>query len=67
MIKDGTKVLIKFTHHYSELVHQFCAKMGVAPTLLGFQQLLAGWWMVVMQYLDPQYYCVLGGNDASDH
>lgn len=65
--EDDTKVLVKFTHHYSELVHWFCAKIGVAPTLLGFQNLPAGWWMVVMEYLDPEDYRVLGGNDASDH
>jgi len=63
----GIKVLVKFTRRYSKEAHQLCAKAGVAPSLLGFQSLQAGWYMAVMEYLDPQTYRVLGPEDGSNH
>ncbi|PVF93946.1 hypothetical protein CPB86DRAFT_714369, partial [Serendipita vermifera] len=49
----------KFTERYSPDAHLFCANANMAPTLYGFEQLLGGWYMVVMEYLDPQIYRVL--------
>jgi hypothetical protein len=62
---EGTKVLVKFTRRYSEDAHRLCAKAGVAPSLLGFRSLTAGWYMVVMEYLDPKTYRILGPEDGS--
>ena len=62
----GTKVLVKFTRRYSKEAHQHCAEAGLAPNLLGFQSLLTGWYMIVMEYLDPQTYRTLGPEDGSD-
>ena len=64
---EGTKVLVKFTHRYSEEAHRFCAEAGVAPGLLGFRSLQAGWYMAVMEYLEPQSYRMLGPDDGSNH
>ena len=62
----GTKVLIKFTRRYSKQAHQHCAEAGVAPNLLGFESLPTGWYMVVMEYLDPQTYRTLRPEDGSN-
>ena len=63
---EGNKVLVKFTRRYSKEAHQHCAEAGVAPVLLGFQSLPAGWFMAVMEYLDPQTYRVLEPGDGSN-
>ena len=63
----GEKVLVKFTRRYSKEAHRHCAEAGVAPTLLGFQSLQAGWYMAVMEYLDPQTYRVLEPEDGSNY
>jgi hypothetical protein len=63
---EGTKVLVKFTRQYSEAAHRLCAEAGVAPRLLGFRCLSAGWRMAVMEYLDPQTYRVLWPDDRSN-
>jgi hypothetical protein len=62
---ERTKVLVKFTRRYSVEAHQVCADAGVAPSLLGFRSLGAGWYMVVMEYLPPETYRVLGPRDGS--
>ena len=63
---DGVTVLVKFTRRYSEAAHRHCAEAGVAPKLLGFRSLPAGWYMAIMEYLDPNTYRVLGPSDHSD-
>jgi hypothetical protein len=45
------KVLIKFTQSYSTKLHDFCAKAGFAPKLLGFKRLPGGWLIVVIEYI----------------
>ena len=64
---NGAKVLVKFTRRYSEEVHQYCARAGVAPELLGFLPLPAGWYMVIMEYLDPETYRTLEPSDGSNN
>ncbi|CAG8522051.1 13719_t:CDS:2, partial [Acaulospora colombiana] len=56
---EGIKVFIKFTTQYSLDAHQFCASVNVAPILYGFETLPGGWFMVVMEYLDPENYRTL--------
>ena len=63
---EGATVLVKFTRRYSASAHQFCAEAGVAPKLIGLQSLPAGWYMVVMEYLDPDVYRVLESLDGSN-
>jgi len=60
------KVFIKFTPQYSEDAHRFCARVGLAPQLYSVTPLPAGWFMVVMEYLDPTVYRTLGPQDSSD-
>jgi hypothetical protein len=47
-LSDDRDVCIKFTSHYSPEAHSFCASIGAAPELLGFEKLAGGWCMVVM-------------------
>ena len=67
MTTDGATVLVKFTRRYSEAAHRHCAEAGVAPKLLGFRSLAAGWYMAVMEYLGPEAYRVLEPSDVSNN
>ena len=40
---------------YSPDVHEKCAEMGIAPKLRGFENIGAGWTMVVTDALDEEY------------
>jgi hypothetical protein len=60
---EGATVLVKFTRRYSAAAHQLCADAGVAPQLIGFRYLPGGWYMAVMEYLDPLIYRVLEPRD----
>ena len=62
----GTKILVKFTRRHSKEAHRHCAEAGVAPSLVGFQSLLAGWYMADMEYMDPNTYRVLEPEDGSE-
>ena len=53
---DQSKLFIKFTQCYSKDAHQYCATAGFAPKLYSVTQLPAGWFMVVMEYLEPAMY-----------
>ena len=64
---NGATVLVKFTQQYSEAAHQYCSRAGVAPALLGFQSLPAGWYMVIMEYLEPETYRILEPSDSSNN
>ena len=48
----GQSVFIKFCRSYSFAAHQAMAAAGYAPALLGFEQLLQGWLLVVQQFVD---------------
>ena len=52
---DGQRICIKFVHRYSECVHEKCADMGIAPELRGFEDVGAGWKMVIMDAIDEEY------------
>jgi serine/threonine protein kinase len=52
---DGERICIKFTHFYSTKAHQFMARKGWAPHLLGFQTVPPKWCMVVMKDLRDGY------------
>jgi hypothetical protein len=58
-----SKVFIKFTQRYSEDAHRHCAAAGVAPELYRVTLLPAGWFMVVMEYLEPTMYRTLEPQD----
>ncbi|TDL22382.1 hypothetical protein BD410DRAFT_788650 [Rickenella mellea] len=53
-VKD-VAVCIKFTTSYSKEAHLHCASLGLAPKLLGFEELPNGWCMVVMDRIDDEY------------
>ncbi|KAH9083830.1 hypothetical protein EDB83DRAFT_2212602 [Lactarius deliciosus] len=46
-------ILIKFTQQYSIELHDFCAKAGHAPSILGYERLPGGWFAVAMEYVWP--------------
>lgn len=48
-------ICIKFVRSYSKDVHIYCASIGSAPALHGFESLPGGWFMVVMDMLDAPY------------
>jgi len=52
---NGERICIKFVCRYSQAVHEKCAKMGIAPKLRGFEDIGAGWKMVIMDALDKEY------------
>ena len=48
----GQSVFIKFCRSYSTAAHQAMAAVGYAPALLGFEQLVQGWWLIVQEFVD---------------
>ncbi|KAG5635658.1 hypothetical protein H0H81_010494 [Sphagnurus paluster] len=49
------RICIKFVRRYSREAHEKCAAMGIAPRLRGFEDIGAGWKMVIMDALDEEY------------
>jgi len=47
----NSTILVKFTRNYSIDVHQFCAVLGRAPTILGFESLPGGWCAIAMEFV----------------
>ncbi|KAH9041965.1 hypothetical protein EDB84DRAFT_1473900 [Lactarius hengduanensis] len=45
------EVIVKFTRHYSIELHDFCARRGHAPTILGFGSIPGGWYVTAMVYI----------------
>jgi hypothetical protein len=52
MQNDDSDVIVKFTRRYCTDLHQFCAKRGHAPKLLGYGTVPGGWHVVVMEFVD---------------
>ena len=52
MTSTGKEIYIKFTRQYSRVLHLFCSQRGLAPNLLGFQQLPGGWFALAMEKVD---------------
>ena len=48
----GQRVAVKFVRRYSKELHEHCASRDLAPALLGFEKLVGGWFMVVMEHMD---------------
>ena len=46
------EILVKFAQRYSRDLHIFCAEGGLAPELLGFEQLPGGWFALAMEKVD---------------
>ena len=53
--ENTERICIKFVRRYSQAVHEKCAEMGIAPKLRGFEDIGAGWKMVIMDALDEEY------------
>ena len=52
--KEVTKeIIVKFARRYSFPLHEFCARRGQAPNILGFDQLPGGWFAIAMDYIIP--------------
>jgi len=49
---DLKHIYVKFSQRYSVDLHRFCVSQGLAPKLLGFQQLSGGWFVVAMEKID---------------
>ncbi|KAH8979285.1 hypothetical protein EDB86DRAFT_2814747 [Lactarius hatsudake] len=48
---SNKEIVVKFTHQYSIELHDFCAKHGHAPTILGFGSIPGGWYVIAMDYI----------------
>ena len=48
----GQSVFIKFCRSYSTAAHQATASAGFAPALLGSEQLVQGWLLIVQEFVD---------------
>jgi hypothetical protein len=54
--KSGDKHLcVKFVTSYSKEAHLVAAKHGFAPALYGYESLLAGWFMVIMDHIGDDH------------
>ena len=47
----GQSVFIKFCKSYNTAARQAMAAAGYAPALLGFEQLVQAWWLIVRSLL----------------
>ena len=52
MQPQGQFVFIKFCRTYGTAAHRAMAAAGYAPALLGFEQLVQGWWLLVQEFVD---------------
>jgi hypothetical protein len=48
--RNQEQILLKFSRWYGKELHEFCASIGYAPELLGFERLPGGWFGVAMRY-----------------
>lgn len=53
----GPPICIKFVrqHSYSLDAHDYCVSLGCAPTLRGFETVVGGWSMVIMDDISDGY------------
>ncbi|KZT07205.1 uncharacterized protein LAESUDRAFT_620559, partial [Laetiporus sulphureus 93-53] len=56
---DSRPIVIKFTHRYSKVVHDWCADHLCAPKLLACERIPGRWFMVVMESVPLHEYCNL--------
>lgn len=63
-LEKEVPICIKFTRRYSMSAHEFCAKKGWAPELLGYEELPGGWRMIVME--DMVEHQLLNRSSAED-
>ena len=61
---DKTRLFIKFTLRYGEDAHRACSDACVAPQLYAVKAIPGGWFMVVMEYLDPNTFEHVYGSDT---
>jgi hypothetical protein len=54
--EDSSVVCIKFTCIYSLEVHKLCSSMGFAPVVQGFEEVLGGWYMIMMDYIGEEFH-----------
>jgi len=59
----GLRLFIKFTRQYGTDAHRACSDERIAPHLYDVVSLPGGWFMVVMEYLDPAAFHHVSGRD----
>jgi len=61
---DGERwVVVKFSHTYCKELHELLATNGLAPSLLHFDSLPAGWKVAVMNYVEDARFWNIGKED----
>ena len=50
--QQNNSIYVKFSQRYSIELHRYCASKGLAPKILGFEQLRGGWVMVAMEKIE---------------
>ena len=48
-------LLVKFCRQYGKDAHIACSKLGIAPKMVGFENLPGGWVAVVMEHLPSSF------------
>ncbi|RIB23829.1 hypothetical protein C2G38_2242409 [Gigaspora rosea] len=52
--KKGQKIIVKFSHKYNDYAHKVCYEIGKAPELFFISNLINGFYMIVMGYVEGQ-------------
>lgn len=65
-ISSAESIYVKSSQRYSPDLHRFCASRGLAPNILGFQQLSGGWFAVAMEKIDTMHpWVITSGIEAA--
>lgn len=65
-ISSAESIYVKFSQRYSPDLHRFCASRGLAPNILGFQQLSGGWFAIAMEKINTMHpWLITSGIEAA--
>lgn len=54
-MKNMSQLWIEFTRQSGEDMHRWCSERGLVPKLLGFERLVGGWSMVIIERSDESW------------
>lgn len=52
--KKGQKIIVKFSHKYNEYAHKVCYEIRKAPELFFVSNIINGFYMIIMEYVEGQ-------------
>ncbi|RIB23830.1 hypothetical protein C2G38_1958848, partial [Gigaspora rosea] len=65
--KDGQKIIVKFSQKDNQYAHEICYEIGKAPTLLFVSEMINGFCMIIMGYVEGQRLCDCDYLDISEY